>query len=386
MTSLPYMQLYTSDYLADTAHLTTEEHGAYLLLLMNYWQRAKPLDNSNGRLAHVARLSAERWAAIEPVLAEFFTIDGDTWTQARIERDLDKIRAKSSKLAANGSIGGSKKQANAKQMPIYEEEDKDLTDIYADIEATEDEINEINDMMDIYNLIPQESYGFYSMSQFEVVGNDDLEGAEFAVGTEYEVEKSCREYLDDQFDSPEDYFSESFLENHIDEDEVLDYFRDHYEYDVAENPDVYFNEDDFELTQEQEEKKSKLEEEIAEYEKRQENLDSEIEDPEEYSTMYDQIQEHIDSLQEQIDEMESDGEPSQDMIDDKVEEMLYDVKRNLIDYMKDWGMKISEYINKEDAIQDIIDSDGYGHILNSYDGNYDEVDVDGDNFIVMRVG
>ena len=268
----------------------------------------------------------------------------------------------------------------------YEEEDKDLTDIYADIEATEDEINEINDMMDIYNLIPQERYGFYSMSQFEVVGNDDLEGAEFAVGTEYEVEKSCREYLDDQFDSPEDYFSESFLENHIDEDEVLDYFRDHYEYDVAENPDVYFNEDDFELTQEQEEKKTKLEEEIAEYEKRQENLDSEIEDPEEYSTMYDQIQEHIDSLQEQIDEMESDGEPSQDMIDDKVEEMLYDVKRNLIDYMKDWGMKISEYINKEDAIQDIIDSDGYGHILNSYDGNYDEVDVDGDNFIVMRVG
>ncbi len=268
----------------------------------------------------------------------------------------------------------------------YEEEGKDLTDIYADIEATEDEINEINDMMDIYNLIPQERYGFYSMSQFEVVGNDDLEGAEFAVGTEYEVEKSCREYLDDQFDSPEDYFSESFLENHIDEDEVLDYFRDHYEYDVAENPDVYFNEDDFELTQEQEEKKTKLEEEIAEYEKRQENLDSEIEDPEEYSTMYDQIQEHIDSLQEQIDEMESDGEPSQDMIDDKVEEMLYDVKRNLIDYMKDWGMKISEYINKEDAIQDIIDSDGYGHILNSYDGNYDEVDVDGDNFIVMRVG
>lgn len=136
MTSLPYMQLYTSDYLADTAHLTTEEHGAYLLLLMNYWQRSKPLDNSNGRLAHVARLSAERWKEVEPVLAEFFIIDGDTWTQSRIERDLDKIRAKSSKLSANGLIGASKRLANAKQMldfqeanaeqmPIYEEEDKE---------------------------------------------------------------------------------------------------------------------------------------------------------------------------------------------------------------------------------------------------------------------
>jgi len=125
MTSLPYMQLYVADYLADTAHLTTEEHGAYLLLLMNYWQRGKPLDNTDGRLAHVARLSAERWKAIEPILSEFFTIEDDLWVQARIERDLDKIRAKSSKLAANGSIGGSKKQANAKQMPIYEEEEEE---------------------------------------------------------------------------------------------------------------------------------------------------------------------------------------------------------------------------------------------------------------------
>jgi uncharacterized protein YdaU (DUF1376 family) len=119
------MQLYTSDYLADTAHLTTEEHGAYLLLLMNYWQRGKPLDNTDGRLAHVARLSAERWQEVEPILAEFFMIEGNIWVQARIERDLDKIRDKSSKLAANGSIGGSKRQANAKQMPIYEEEDEE---------------------------------------------------------------------------------------------------------------------------------------------------------------------------------------------------------------------------------------------------------------------
>jgi hypothetical protein len=267
----------------------------------------------------------------------------------------------------------------------YDEEGKDLTDVYADIEATEEEINEINEKMDVYHLIPEEGYGFYRMSKFEVVGNDDLEGYEYAVGTDSEADSSCREYLDDQFDSPENYFSESFLENHINEDEVLDYFRDHYEYDVAENPDVYFNEDDFELSQKQEEEKTKLEQEIEEYEERQENLDSEIEEPEEYSRMYDQIQDHIDSLQEQIDDMEPDGEPSQEMIDNKVEEMLYDVRRNLIDYMKDWGMKITEYIDKDDAIEDIISSDGYGQILNGYDGNYDEVTVDGEDFIVMRV-
>ena len=138
MNSLPYMQLYVNDYLADTAHLNATQHGAYILLLMNYWQQGKPLNNSRERLAFVARMTADEWEDNREILAEFFWVDGDVWTHARVENDLAKVREKSEKASVSARQAFAKRSlsdrsANGEQSLIYTDTDTDTKkDKYTD--------------------------------------------------------------------------------------------------------------------------------------------------------------------------------------------------------------------------------------------------------------
>lgn len=108
MAALPYMQLYIADYLADTMHLSTEEHGAYLLLMFNYWQTGKAIPKN--RLAKIARMSDERWKVIEGTLSEFFDDDGEQWIHLRIENDLEKVATspRGKKLPGGDTLTGYK--------------------------------------------------------------------------------------------------------------------------------------------------------------------------------------------------------------------------------------------------------------------------------------
>jgi len=124
MAALPYMQFYVADYLADTAHLSTLQHGAYMMLLMNYWQRGKPLPSKDEYLAQICRLSLDQWLEIKPIIAEFFTERKDTWTHKRIDIDLQKVMSKSTKLSEAGKASGAKRKSNkcstnVEQKPIY---------------------------------------------------------------------------------------------------------------------------------------------------------------------------------------------------------------------------------------------------------------------------
>lgn len=273
-----------------------------------------------------------------------------------------------------------------------QEQGNDSEELQNEIDSIESEIEEIEEKIDVYSLIPS-NYNFYGdMKRFEIY-DGDLYGNEYVAGTESEAEAGAYEYAK-QFvdDNGVTSFNQSFWESHLDEEGIVDYFRDFYYNDVRDNPEIYFDEDDFQLTDEQEERKEVLENYIEELEEllsetEQEQRDLEDSDSDEYYELDEriaEIKENIDTAQEELDDIVPDDEPTEEMIDEKVESMLEDVRYDPKSKLDEFGMSVSEWVDIEALIEDFVSTDGYG-IMNGYDGSYDIETIDGENYVVMHV-
>ncbi len=98
MAQFPALPLFTDAYLADTRHLSAEQHGAYLLLLMEAWRRPScTLPDDDEMLARLACMSQERWALNREVVLAFWTLDGrrKEWSQLRLTDERSYVRQKS---------------------------------------------------------------------------------------------------------------------------------------------------------------------------------------------------------------------------------------------------------------------------------------------------
>jgi uncharacterized protein YdaU (DUF1376 family) len=99
-----WMPVYIGDYLADTMHLSTEQHGAYLLLLFHLWRRGV-LQDDDVVLAKITGLRAKAWSTCRGVLAEFFEIHDGLWHHRRVERERIRVAAKHESNSNKAKIG-----------------------------------------------------------------------------------------------------------------------------------------------------------------------------------------------------------------------------------------------------------------------------------------
>ena len=107
-----WMPLYIGDYLADTAHLSTEESGAYLHLLMHQWRTGSlPADLDSMR--KITRIDKSAWSSAWRTLQAFFKVCPDgSYSQERLERERVSWSEKKAK-----AVEKARTAANAKHNP-----------------------------------------------------------------------------------------------------------------------------------------------------------------------------------------------------------------------------------------------------------------------------
>jgi len=271
----------------------------------------------------------------------------------------------------------------------YDNSEDVRTDLLDEISDLEDEIESLSEnKIDVYNIIPTGTH--YDTTEFEVI-NAGLDDRRYAVGDDDEMQSSSYEAVEQLIDDVGyEGFNASFARNHIDTDAVVSYAEDTYEDDVRENPDAYFDDSERMLSDEQQEKIDILNGRIEKTEGYIVRLKEQLDGTDNDESIEEKIEEMEELTVEYSDEIEEiegspEGDFPDDLIDDKVQELVSDVRSDPESFMNDHGLDLEHYIDKDEFIQDVIDTDGYGHTINTYDGSADEIYVNDKLFYVMRI-
>lgn len=92
MTTYPFMPFYVADFQADTMHLNWKEKAAYRALLDAYWIQGSGPKNDDKRLARIIGMTTEEWTEVKESVLEFFTTEGGSLVQKRIEIEIAKAK------------------------------------------------------------------------------------------------------------------------------------------------------------------------------------------------------------------------------------------------------------------------------------------------------
>jgi hypothetical protein len=269
----------------------------------------------------------------------------------------------------------------------YDNSEDVRTELLDEISDLEDEVSELENKIDVYDIIPTGTY--YDTTEFEVI-DVGINDRKYAVGTETQMQNSCYESVENLIDDiGYEGFNASFAKDYIDVESVVDYAEDIYNEDVENNSDVYFDDSERNLSREQEEKIDILKMRISQTQQLISKLEEQYgdEDDESIEEKIDELTDLIVEYEDEIGDIENDpeGDFPQDLIDEKVEELVSDVRQDPENFMNEFGLEWDRYIDKDAFIQGVIDTDGYGHTINRYDGSADEIYVQEQLFYVMRI-
>ena len=226
----------------------------------------------------------------------------------------------------------------------------------------------------VYDIIPL--YDYYGMYEFE------YGGAEYAVGDDESADEAATERTRSLIDDiGYEGFSPSFMEWHVDGDQVADYAEDWFWDDMSDSPEDYLDDDDRELSKEAVNNIDLLDEMIGEFQSDLEETDNQMDEEELLSKI-----EELEIEKQDISDDDDNYEYTEEAKDNYVERRKDEVKDDPVGFLRDFGMEesIKDFIDEDDIIEAVIEADGRGHTLSSYDGNENEISFDDEWYYIYR--
>ncbi len=267
-------------------------------------------------------------------------------------------------------------------------------------------------------LIEESGYSHYGLEQYE---NED-DGGTYAIGDEDEMDDAMNEYAQNRVDDGIEYFEDWYLEDHLEpNDSAIEQFaEEEADYRLSDMTDEEILEeagyDSMDEAKEQWEEKDSEKDDIEErmndlsmekdeLESEQADLDYE-EDEDEYNSLEEEIdlkQSEIGDLEIELNDLENEMEKLQEISEGEEVEQAKDELResyveNCLDEIRSDGVSYfvdnlgfdkesamdSFYWLDEDSLKEAIKSDEGWEALASYDGNYDEINMGGNLYIIIR--
>jgi hypothetical protein len=212
------------------------------------------------------------------------------------------------------------------------------------------------------------------------LGSKNFE-SEYVVYEGDKIYDAAKENLESQIEeSGFDTFREWVWEYHIDERYVRDYLYEDYSEYVRQSPE------DWNITKEfTKQQKQYLEIHQANIDR----LNQKLEDGGLTNEEQEEIESDIYDYEQLIEDIKEnpEGDYNEQDIEDTIECMVDDNKDDIFRTLKDRGYDnqyLLNFVDVDAAIDYVIRTDGYGSILNGYDGTEDSYTINGEEYYVMR--
>ena len=249
--------------------------------------------------------------------------------------------------------------------------------LYEYIKDYEDLVSEDEDKYFMYPM----GYKHYGGNMYQWLGDDGFE-REYVVYDKDFLYDSCVDAIESRIDELGfDAFNQWVWESNLDRDEVLHFLREYI------NEVVYDAPEDWGITKVLTNQQYKY---IEIYESKIQKLNQKLKtDTSLTDEQKQQIGGEIVDAQDLIDDIREnpEGDYDEDQIEEQIENWARENEDNFIQLYTDMGLSpkdIVDYADTKGIIETIIAEDSYGNILGSYDGDYEEIDVENETYIVFR--